>query len=162
VLADGCKLDLDLDSSLDGEDADDTERDIATGGAEEGAAAPALVLVVGCNGEMCGETCGETCDDAVVDSVGLFKMFLFGSVLALVVGCSGDKGDGTEVEEVLFLLLLLFCSGSSSCWKKLYGSTSIRGAVYSTIGDVGDVGGSIFVADEWQKLLLVHTNRMVV
>jgi hypothetical protein len=117
VLGDGCKLDLGLDCSLDGEDDDDMERDLVAVGAEEGATAPALVLVVGCN--------GETCDDAVVESVGLFKMPLSCSVLALVVGCSGDKGDDTEAAEVLFLLLLLFCSGSSSCWKKLYGSTSI-------------------------------------
>lgn len=103
------------DGSLDMED-DDMERDLVAAGAEEGATAPALVLVVGCN--------GDTGDDAVVVSVVLNKLVLSCSVLVLLVDCNGDKGDDVDAVAVLFLLLL-FCSGSSSCWKKLYGSTSI-------------------------------------
>jgi hypothetical protein len=83
-----------------------------------------LVLVVDCNGN------GEM-DDVVVKPEVLSKRLLScsdpllscsdsllscsDSVLALILDCNGDKGDETEAVEVLFLLLLLFCSGSSSC-----------------------------------------------
>ncbi len=86
------------------------ERDLVARGAEEGAAAPVLVLVVDCNGNGAR-------DDVVVKPVVLSKRLLTCtcSSLALIVGCNGDKGDETEVVEVLFLLLLLISSGSSSC-----------------------------------------------
>jgi hypothetical protein len=54
---------------MDGEDDDDKERDLVSRGAEEGAAAPVLVLVVDCNGI-------GAMDDVAVKPVVLSKRLL--------------------------------------------------------------------------------------